>query len=333
MGHVKGQIVFSAAPAGGYAWNGDGNGVFTKGVLEALNCKASLKDGVVTFDALRTSVERYVRKWLADHHKPLAGAATQAIVDGSSGSMPLVNCECVPPPPLNDVVRVQSEGSEVTTFGETGASLWTRTVTGPVLSAEVMDLDANGSHEVVVGADALTVFDYTGAVSWLASQEMPLHRLLIDDLLYTDITRQVVALWNDERASRSRVSVYSAEGESLSTYDHAGPLRHLAIDRETTRHTRRIIAAGDATVVLLGTKKRIWTGTLVPPTERIQLLEIIDHDRDGKRDIAISTASGRKLFLDFKGQSLVDQASAGVKFTLLKGKRGLASTAAPSHPM
>ena len=65
MGRVNGQVVFAAAAAGGYAYDDDGNGVFTKAVLEGLSCKAALVRGAVTAGTLDTFVERSVRAWIA----------------------------------------------------------------------------------------------------------------------------------------------------------------------------------------------------------------------------------------------------------------------------
>jgi hypothetical protein len=45
---------------------------------------------------------------------------------------------------------------------------------------------------------------------------------------------------------------------------------------------------------------QLWYGCVLSP-QKIEGLEIIDHDNDGNRDIALSTTSGR-IYLDFDGK-------------------------------
>jgi hypothetical protein len=312
MNRTSGQIVFSAATTGGYAYEGDGNGVFTKAVLDGMSCMASLERGAVTFRTLQTFVEREVRMWIRKHRNTSIRAATHVSMDGSSQNMPLSICVPPRPPPPDDVDRVVRDGSTVFAFAANGARLWKATVPGEILDAEGVDLDANGSHEVVVAGDTITVLDHTGKLAWSVAEEgLTLRQVFIADLLQNDPNHQIVALWEGGGSSTSsQVTMYAADGRRLSAYEHAGHLSHIAMDRPTSRHGYKFIVAGvddhaNATVVLLDTRtKPVWAGILLPPTERIDRLEVIDHDNDATRDIAVTTASGSSIYLDFAGKSL-----------------------------
>jgi caspase domain-containing protein len=319
MGRVHGQVVFYAAAAGGWAYDGEGNGVFTTAVLEGLNCKAALKRGAVTVETLRTYVERSVRTWIRENRDPSIRSATQVSMDGDSKNMPLALCggKLLPPPPGN-VDHAEHEGSTVSAFSANGAHLWSRTVNGSIASVRVADLDADGSNEVVVAADTLVAFDRTGNPAWSAAEGTTLRTILVEHLR-RGLGLQVIALWNDERTSRSRVSMYNAKGQRLSTYENAGRLDHIAIDRPTARHGRKIIITGVddragwsfgirhplAVVSVLDTNsKPVWAGVLLPPAERIARFRIVDSDNDSTRDISLMTATGSAIDLDFVGHVL-----------------------------
>src|SRR5688572_32475949 len=47
---------------------------------------------------------------------------------------------------------------------------------------------------------------------------------------------------------------------------------------------------------------QLWYGTVLPSPQTIDRLEIVDHDNDGRRDIAISTSTGHTFHLDFDGR-------------------------------
>lgn len=147
---------------------------------------------------------------------------------------------------------------------------------------------------------------------------MTLRELLVDDLLPNGRALQIVALWNDD-PSPSRISMYGGDGRRLFAYDHPGRLTHIAIDRPTSHHSRKIIVAGIdpqggssfgvdepvATIFMLDAKgKRVWAGILFPLVERIERVEITDQDNDAKRDISVSTASGNTFVLDFAGNTI-----------------------------
>ncbi len=205
MGHVDGQVVFYAAAAGGYAYDDDGNGVFTKAVLEGLSCKAAFAHGAVTVETLRTFVERYVRTWIRQHRDLTIAAATQISTDGDSKNMPL--CVCAGPPlpaPPGDVVRATHDGANVTAFGSDGARLWSRVVRGSVSRVEVADLRNDGNHEVIVATTtSIDVFDRTGANLWSANDTGQLATFLLGHLLRHDPTLQITGIWNGDRESLS----------------------------------------------------------------------------------------------------------------------------------
>ena len=318
MGRVNGQVVFYAAAGGGYAYDDNGNGVFTKAVLEGLNCKAAFARGAVTVDTLRTYVERYVRTWIRQHRDIAVAAATQIDTDGDSKNMPLCMCAGPPPkPPPGDVVRATHDGRTVSATGDDGRLLWTRPVSGDISRVQVADLGGDGNHEVVVGTkSSIQVFDRTGANVWTATENGKLETVLIEHLLRHDPTLQITAVWNDER--ESHVSTYAADGSRLSTFDHRGRLQHIAIDRPTTHHNHRIIATGTddesgallgmdrplATVLVLdANSKLLWKGVLLPAAERVAQFKVVSHDKYS-RDITLSTTEGHKLDLDFDGNVL-----------------------------
>jgi hypothetical protein len=327
MGHVNGQVVFYAAAAGGYAYDDDGNGVFTKAVLEGLSCKAAFVRGAVTVETLRTFVERSVRTWIRQHRDLGIGAATQISSDGDSKNMPLSVCAGPPPlPPQDDVARATHEGANVTAFTSDGRRLWSRAVGGDVSRVEVADLRGDGNHEIVVATNAsIQVFDRAGVNIWSANGNGKLATFVIDHLLRHDPTLQITGVWNGDR--ESHVSTYEADGGRLSTFTLHGHLQRIAIDRPTTRHNFRIIATGTdddagailgihqpvAAVFVINTKsKLLWKGVLLPPGERVARFAVERHDKYS-RDITLWTTDGHKIRLDFDGNVL---ASSSPRLTL-----------------
>lgn len=49
---------------------------------------------------------------------------------------------------------------------------------------------------------------------------------------------------------------------------------------------------------------QVWYGALLPPSQTIKNLAIIDYDSNGLRDIAITTSAGDILHVDFKGYTI-----------------------------
>jgi hypothetical protein len=92
---INGQVVFSAAPGGGYAYDDEErrNGVFTATVIEGLRCGAQANSsGFITVDALHSYVESHVLAWLQTHKNRDAKTATQWTSEGSSKELPLSIC-------------------------------------------------------------------------------------------------------------------------------------------------------------------------------------------------------------------------------------------------
>ena len=283
MKRIRGQVVFYAATQGGYAYDADGNGVFTKAVLDGLNCQATSKGGVITAGALHVFVERSVKRWIRTHRDAAIGAATQISLDGDTRNMPLARCEAAPPPPgESDTATVR--GTAVSAIDKDGKLLWTRDLGEHVLQAAVFK-----------------------------DKRLP----------------EVIVL------SASRLFVLRNDGEGAATFDDGtNRLLGFAIDRPTARHKRRIIVSSSRGVFLTDGKKTLWRGIVTPSTDGIEHMEILDHDNDTQRDIALRTASGNRLFLDFEG-ALIDfrRAADGPspRFTIVPPRRA-ASTSPQALP-
>jgi len=95
MAGVTGQVVFSAAAAGEYAYDDDAlrNGVFTAAVVDGLGCGARTDQrGFITVDTLATYVEDRVLSWVQKNRDPRARRATQLNCEGRTKTMPLAIC-------------------------------------------------------------------------------------------------------------------------------------------------------------------------------------------------------------------------------------------------
>jgi hypothetical protein len=104
IGDINGQVVFSAAAAGDYAYDdvARGNGVFTAAVIDGLQCRAPTDaDGFVTVDTLSSYVEEQVLTWVRRNRDPDASRATQLHCEGRSRKMPLLRC----PRQISDTAR------------------------------------------------------------------------------------------------------------------------------------------------------------------------------------------------------------------------------------
>jgi hypothetical protein len=92
---INGQVVFSAAAAGEYAYDDDNrrNGVFTAKVIDGLRCAATTDArGYVTVETLHDYVEEQVLVWIQKNRERDAKQATQIHSEGKSGTMPLAVC-------------------------------------------------------------------------------------------------------------------------------------------------------------------------------------------------------------------------------------------------
>lgn len=297
MLRYNGQVVFYAAPAGGWSYDDENakNGVFTKAVLDGMQCNASAKRKLVSVETLRTYVERQVLNWIREHRDPSIETATQISFDGNSGRMPLA--QCPPPPTLIDVTK---KGSMVTAIDERGRKLWAVDFIEPVKDAVAADLDADGILEVITTTSkTLVVLDSRRHQLWRASAAMPLAGITIGDRAKGTVLQQIVALWSDGRTSR--LVSYDATGQILESTDRPDALQLLAIYRPTKTYSPRVVVAGVSGVVLFDKGEEIWRHPL--PSSPIRL-EMTDCDNDRKKDILITLAKGRTQCFSVKGDLL-----------------------------
>ena len=316
MGHTRGQAVFYAAAAGQWAYDDREarNGVFTKAVIDGIHCGAAKVRGVVTAETLAGYVERNVRTWIRDNRDPNVGSATQVSMDGEARNMPLAQCS--PGAPPSGPARVTASGTTIRAFSDKNELLWQRNAGGVVTHAEAVDLDADGSREVVFAtSDAVTALDATGNPLWSAREASKVTAFVTFDL-FRQHTNEVVALWNDENAPASRLVVYGPDGTRHGVFDSARRLDRIAVGRPTNRHAPKIIVtSGNILLVFdpkkLASGKPLWAGRISPPAVgAIASLTIVDSDGDGKSDITLTTDSGAKVFVDFTGHAATHSHSA-----------------------
>lgn len=228
--------------------------------------------------------------------------------------------------------------TSLSVMNEEGTFLWRREVKGPITHAEVVDLDGDGANEVVAGvgrggedSGKIVVFDMNGTHAWTADTTMGIKTFTTGDL-FRKGTRQIVALSaGEEVTSPSRLTVLAKDGKQLASYRHPGSLQDVVIATLTARTAPRIIVTavntslgpilgvdgpvagifmldpknihGDAPRAAdkLAAGTQLWYGTVLPSPQTIDRLEIVDHDNDGRRDIAIATNTGHTFHLDFDG--------------------------------
>lgn len=310
-GRTRGQAVFYAAAAGESAYDDSAarNGVFTKAVIEGIQCGAAKPGGFVTAETLAGFVERNVRAWIHDNRDPNVGSATQSSIDGEVRNMPLSQCWGATPVPL----RVTASGSTIRAFSEKNEQLWQHDADGVVTRVAALDLDADGRREVVFAThDTICALDDSGKPLWSAREAMKLTTFVAGDL-FRQHTNEVVALWNGDHASC--LAVYDSAGARIGSFDDGHRIEHVAVGRPAKTHATRIIATSGNIVFVFSAKKLaagkpLWTGRL---SGTITSLQIVDADGDGKSDIALTTASGAKIFIDFRGHPIGSRSSARFK--------------------
>lgn len=136
-------------------------------------------------------------------------------------------------------------------------------LSGQVAKSEIVDLDGDGSHEIVVGVQGsgqdvgtIMALSARGEVLWSAdttapynysgggSGQMAIRNFAVADLFDRD-TLQIVALATDAQGwYQSRLTIIDEHGKELSGYWHPGHLHHLAIGARSQDQPRRIIVAG-----------------------------------------------------------------------------------------
>jgi hypothetical protein len=305
MPRIHGQVMLSAVRSA-YDDPVRRNGVFTEAVIDGLRCKASAPRDQVTAETLATYVEHTVRRWILANRNPSVGSAIQINIDGEARNMPLAQCR---PPALDHIFS--ASGSTITA-SDGKQTLWQRDVGSAITHWEVVDTS------LVVGThSALIAFDGDGNRLWSESPGPPLRTFSKGDL-FRKHTNQIAALWG------TRLALYSADGEQLSKYEHSQPLHCLAIGRPTAHHAPRIVVTSAHGIILLDPKKvstgkPIWSGHLVPRSETIESVNILDFDHDTKEEIAVGTKSGTTLFLDFKGK-VIGRPSIGFELDRRRGR-------------
>lgn len=316
LGHTHGQVIFYAAAAGQWAYDDAEaqNGVFTKAVIEGINCGAAKVRGVVTAETLAGYVERNVHAWIRDNRDANVGSATQASMDGEARNMPLAQCWALAAG--SGPTRVTAGGTTIRAFSEKNEPLWQRDAGGVVTHAEAVDLDADGRREVVFATrDAVTALDAGGNPLWSAREAMTVTAFITGDL-FRQHTNEIVALRNDEHSSASRLVVYGPDGARLGAFDSNRHLDRVAIGYPTNRHAPRIVVTSGNILLVFNPKKLaagkpLWTGRVLPRAAgAIASLAIVDCDSDGKRDIALTTASGAKVCVDFTGHAIRSHSTA-----------------------
>jgi len=305
MPHIHGQAMLSMV---GLAYDDParGNGAFTAAVIDGLACNASAPRGQVTADTLAAYVEREVRKWIQKNRNPNVGSAIQRSIEGEAHNMPLAQCW----PPEAPKLHITTAGSIVTV--RVGSQQWQRDIGQPITTATQVD-----SQVIVATDDSLLAFDLHGNRTWTVNEKR-LHACAAGDLFHKHTT-QVVALWS------SRLSIYNGDGSLRSEYAHPDELHHVAICRATPHHAPRIIVAGKNRIIAFNPKKiaegkPLWCGHLVPASETIVAIHVEDCNRDTKKDIVVTTASGATLYLDYEG-NVIRRSSVG--FAPQKKRRGV----------
>ena len=315
LSHTRGQAVFYAAAAGQWAYDDPEtrNGVFTSAVIGGMKCGAAKVRGIVTPETLAGYVERSVHTWIHDNRDPNVGSATQVSMDGEARNMALAQCwggphECP--------ARISASGSIIRALSTKNELLWQRNAGSAVNRAETLDLDADGRCEVVFATrDTVTALDDSGKPLWSAHDAGKLTTFITGDL-FRQHTNEVVALWNGEDSSASRLAVYAPDGRRLGMFDAKARIDRVTIARPTNRHAPRIVATSGTILLVfdpkkLATGKPLWSGRVSPRAGAIESIEIVDGNGDGKNDIALTTASGAKVLVDFTGHIIRLHSSAG----------------------
>lgn len=305
LSHTHGQAVFYAAAAGQWAYDDREarNGVFTKAVIEGMNCGAAKVRGIVTAETLASYVERNVHAWIRDNRDPNAGSATQVSMDGEARNMALAQCWG---PALACPARITVSGTNVRAFSKKNELLWQRDAGSAVSRAETLDLDADGRCEVVFATrDTIAALDDDGHPLWSIREAMNLTAFVTGDL-FRQHTNEVVAIWNDEHSIPSRLVIYAPDGARLGMFDTNVRLNFVTIARPSNRHAPKIVAtSGNLLLVFdpkkLASGKPLWSGRISSRAGAIESVKIVDCNGDGKSDIALTMASGAKVFVDFTG--------------------------------
>lgn len=298
MNGVQGQVILYAAAPGEYAYDDDmhQNGVFTKAVLDGLNCQASAPHGTVVVETLHQYVEREVRRWIFENKHRTVDPATQVSMEGKTCNMPLCECWRAPGPRI----RVAVDRTIVTAYSDDTRPLWREDFGRPVVGAIAADLYGDSFYEVIVGLpERVVALDRDGKTLWSQSGEEKTLRTFTTGDLFEKHRTQVIALWGSDHGSR--LSVLDIDGSERSSLDYAGQLQRVAVGRPTNRHAPKIVVASSNNLMLFHVKKLdrglpVWRQVLRSTSAAIKDLRIVEPDSGAPRCIAVTTASGTTWF-------------------------------------
>lgn len=171
--------------------------------------------------------------------------------------------------------------------------------------------------------------------------------------LFLNGQREVVSLSLDSQGwYPSRLCVFDSGGSLVASYWHPGHLHQVVVGAETEHAAPQIIVSGVnndlraalhldgyiKTVFLLDPRNvigeappylgklrrgsELWYGVLLPATDVVERLEIVDRDQDGKNEISVWMASRNVFYLSFAGElrsiARADGATSGAEFHLLE---------------
>jgi hypothetical protein len=299
MPRVYGQVILSTVNDA-YDDPARRNGVFTEAVIDGLQCNASTIRDQVTAQTLGEYVERNVRGWIRMHVNRAIKSATQVSIDGEARNMPLAHCA----PPSTPLLPLSSEKTMLRAFKEDRKSLlWQHDLGVPITHT------AQADATIVAGTrKALIAFDVRGARTWSVHSVAPLQDLTAGDV-FRKHHHDFIALWG------SHIAIYTADGHLVATGEAPESLRQVAIYRTTTHHAPRIVAASAKQVFLFDPKKLamskpLWSAYLLPRSDSIASIRVIDHDRDSKAEIAVAAQSGATIYLDVKGHVVARTSNA-----------------------
>lgn len=304
MTPLDGQVLFYAAAPNGYAYEDDGNGVFTRAVLDGLTaCRAGTQKGLVTVETLARHVESEVRAWVRRRRDSTVRKAIQVVMDPDTKSMPLAMCS---EPPR--VASLQAAGTSLTAYDEDGAELWTANVAAEITATKIVDLDDDRFAEVLIGdrEGTLTLFTAEGGVGWVqkTAERMSVDTIAADYLAGRKHHRHIVALSNAPDGSEGVLTIVTSDGTPLARHSHPARLLGAVIDKLTARHQAKIIAGSASGLFMLdrdGVQE--WLVTLAAEGQRVEGVGTIDIDNDRRRDIEVRTDAGT-LYLTFDGKMI-----------------------------
>lgn len=169
MSRTHGQAVFAAA-TGEVTYEGVGNGVFTKAVIEGLQCGAAKPEGSVRASTLGTYVQNKVARWVHEHIGKTVRSAIQLNIDGDASNMPLSQCW-----PDREVRFATTQSCLRGLDAETNKQLWEKCEGTPLRAMAAGDLFRDHWREAAVlwGGDATRLAIYSAKGERLSYCDLP----------------------------------------------------------------------------------------------------------------------------------------------------------------